>query len=300
MVIPRSWGAIEEQSSIQQQTQIAEPMATDNRFKIGGVFAALAYFTIIYDLRHNLHHYYPHEGGIFKSFDNFLTHTPARLFFSILVLGLQVAYAIAAACVWEINIMKYDVQPGWPYGLGYSTSLLIIIILNAWGYVERNEDLQLMAQRRARGRAVDAELGITKKPAWWRKARGDSHLSDEQRLRSFAYEMGGGAPTARRIAQSIELGNMNIQRTTALSGSGTADRDSEFGDAVGLRDRSRSRPRDDAGDHGEARGRSESLRPAVGREASNITVASNETGRSALTGTTINAPPQKIRSMLDI
>ena len=302
MVIPRSWGAIEQQSSIQQQTQIAEPMATDVRFKVGGIFAALAFCTIIYDLRHNLHNYYPHEGGIWKSFDSFLTHTPARLFFSILILGFHIAYTMASAWVWDINIMKYDVQPGWAFGLGYGTSLLIIIILNIWGYLDRNEDLQLIDQRRARGRAVDAELGITQKPAWWRKARGDIHLTDDQRMRNFAAEMGGGAPTARHIAHNIELGNMNIQRATALSTSGGGATAAVAGAGSGLRDGSQSRParEDPFRDQSERRGRSESLRPALGREASNVTTASNETGQSALTGTTINAAPQKVRSMLDI
>lgn len=300
LVLPRSWSAIQDQSSLQQQTQIAEPMATDVRFKIGSIFAALAYFTIIYDVYHNLHYYFPHDRGIWKSFDNFLSNTPARLFFSILVLGIKVAYTIASAWEWNISVMKYDVSPGWPYGLGYGSTLLIIIILNIWGYIDRNEDLQLMEQRRVRGRAVNAELGIVKKPAWWSKARGDSHLSDEQRLRNLTTEIGGGAPTTRRLGHNIELGNMSIPRSTALSG--VVERgDSEITSEAGLRDRSRSRPRGDPfRDPREARGRSESLRPALGRETSNVTTASNETGRSALTGTTINAQPQKVRSMLDI
>lgn len=296
MVVPRSWSAIQDQSSPQQQTQVAEPMATDVRFKIASIFAALAYFTIIYDVHHNLHHYFPHDRGIWKSFDNFLTNTPARLFFAILVLAIMVAYTIASAWEWNISIMKYDVSPGWPYGLGYGPSLLIIIIFNVWGYIDRNEDLQLMEQRRTRGRATDAELGIVKKPAWWSKVRGDWHLTDEQRLRNFTTEIGGGAPTTRNLGRNIELGNMNIPRSTALGGVAVR-RDSEITSSDGgLRDRSRSRT-DPFRDPSEVRGRSESLRPALGRETSNVTTTSNE---SALTGTTINAQPQKVRSMLDI
>ena len=301
MVIPRSWSPIDAQSTLQQQVTLAEPMATDGRFKAGSIFAALAYFVIIYDLRHNLHYYKPHPPGIWKSFDNFLTHTPVRLFFAIIVLGIKVAYTIASAWIWDISVMKYNVQPAWPYSLGYGTSLLIIIIFNIWGYIDRNEDLELIDQRRTRGRTTDAELGIVKKPAWWSRARGNFYLSDEQRLRNLTTEIGGGAPT-RHLAQNVELGNMNISRTATLPGL-TVERDSEITSAPGLRDGSRSRPRDDPfrdSSPESDRGRRGSLMPALGREQSTVTIASNESGRSGMTGTTLNAPPQKVRSMLDI
>jgi hypothetical protein len=277
-------------------------MATDGRFKAGSIFAALAYFVIIYDLRHNLHHYKPHHPGIWKSFDNFLAHTPARLFFAILVLGIKVAYTIASAWIWDISVMKYDVQPAWPYSLGYGTSLLILIIFNVWGFIDRNEDLELMDQRRARGRATDAELGIVKKPAWWNRARVEHYLTDEQRLRNMTTEIGGGAPTARHLAQSVELGNMNIPRSVTLTGL-TVGGDSEISSAPGMKDRSRSRPRDDPfrdSSPEDERGRRGSPMPALGREQSTITMGSIDSGRSGMTGTTLNGPPQKVRSMLDI
>jgi hypothetical protein len=302
MVIPRNWSPIDDQSSPQQQTALAEPMATDARFKAGSIFAALAYVVIIYDLRHILHNYKPHPPGIWKSFDNFLTHTPARLFFSIIVLGIKVAYTIASAWVWDVSVMKYNAQPAWPYGLGYGPSLLIIIILNVWGYIDRNEDLELIDQRRARGRVADAELGIVKKPAWWSRVRGDQYLSDEQRLRNLTTEIGGGAPTARHLAQSVELGNMGISRSATLTGVTTGG-DSEITSAPGMRDRSRSRPRDDPfrdSSPEDQRGRRSSPMPALGREQSAITMASNDSGRSGMTGSTLNVPPQKVRSMLDI
>jgi hypothetical protein len=102
MVIPRNWTPLDAQGSPEQQRTLAEPMATDGRFKAGSIFAALAYFVIIYDIRHNLYHYKPHPPGIWKSFDNFLAHTPARIFFAIIVLGINVAYIIASAWVCEI------------------------------------------------------------------------------------------------------------------------------------------------------------------------------------------------------
>ena len=198
--------------------------------------------------------------------------------------------------------MKYDVHPAWPYGLGYGPSLLILIIFNIWGYIDRNEDLQLIDQRRARGRAVDAELGIVKKPAWWNRVRGDYYLTDEQRLRNLTTEIGGGAPTARHLAQSVELGNMNISRSATLTGL-TAGGSSEITSESGMRDRSRSRPRDDPfrdSSSEDPRGRRDIPMPALGREQSAVTMASNDSGRSGMTGTTLNAPPQKVRSMLDI
>jgi hypothetical protein len=149
---------------------------------------------------------------------------------------------------------------------------------------------------------VDTELGIVKKPAWWSRVRGDYYLTDEQRLRNLTTEIGGGAPTARHLAQSVELGNMNISRSATLTGLTTVG-DSEVTSAPGMRDRSRSRLREDPfrdSSPEDQRGRLDIPMPALGREESTVTMASNDSGRSGMTGTTLNAPPQKVRSMLDI
>jgi Protein of unknown function (DUF2434) len=307
MTIPRPWGAIQMQRSLQQQTDIAEPAATDVRFKAAGILAACAYFVILYNLRHSLYYYKPRAPGWWRSIDNALVHTPAKLFFTITVLGIFVAYQIASAWEWNISIMKYDVQAGWPYGLGYGPCVLLIALFNLFGWLDENEDLQLIAQRRSRGRAVDAEIGITKKPAWWSKMSGDHHLSTEDRLRALTTEVGGGRATAQRIATDVELRSMDrtnnpdlhLHRNTEFGAS--IRRDSEISAASGLRDRSRSRPRDDPfkdRSPADTRGRDGASRPALGRGTS---TASNETTGSALTGsTTVNAQPQRIRSMLDI
>jgi len=188
-----------------------------------------------------------------------------------------VAYAIAAAWEWNISIFKYDVNPGWPFGLGFGTTLIIIIILEIAGFMEENEDKVILSQRRDRGRDVDRELGLVKKPNWWSKSHGDIHLNDEERLKALTTEIGGGRPTARNITANVELTNMN------------------------LRNRSRDRPASDPF-------RDESL--SVDSTSGNrLTVARTEsdnastmTGLSRNTDRTLaeNAQPQVIRSMLDV
>ena len=286
MVIPRPWWPIEMQRSTFQQSSIAEPSATDKRMKAGGILAAIAYFVICYNLSHNLYYYKPRATGLWNKFNNFCHHCPTKLFALIVVLAIRVAYGIAAAWIWEISILKYNVEPGWPYGLGYGTTFILLVILQIGGITEENEDKVLIAQRRNRNHEADNEMGITKKPTWWSKMRGDSHLSDEQRLRALTTETAANrrsaaAPTA---TANVELGSMT----------------------AGLRSRSRSRPRhpddpfrDDSTyreDYDSKGLPATSLRPRAARsETDNISTRTDSTGR-----TLMNAQPQHVRSMLDV
>ena len=288
MTIPRSWTPIEMQGSIDQQNDIAAPAATSLRFKVAGILSGICYLVILYNLSHSLHYYKPRKQGRWAIVDTMLLHVPPRLLLSIAVLGVKVAYTNLSAWEWKYSLMKYNGDAVWPYALGYGPCLLIIIILNVWGLVDENEDLQLIVQRRIRGRAVDDELGLTRKPAWWQHTMAERYFSPEQRLRALAAEVPQG--------NEVELAPINWPgktdaTTTTTAAAGTA--------ASGLRDRSRSRPpqnpfRDVSPP---ARGRLGEAAPALGRDKS---AASVQTTGSAMTGTTLNAQPQKIRSMLDV
>lgn len=368
MTVPRSWSNIELQRDPWQTSTFAAPAATDGRFKSGAIFGALAFCTIIYDLSHNLHYYKPRSTGIMGKIDKFCTETPTRLFIAILLLGIFVAYQIASSWIWSISIMNATVFGGWPYGLGYAPVAAIIILFNAFGYIDPNEDLDLIRQRRERGAAADAEIGITRKPHWWKRVNHNAHnKTGEQRLFSEIKNIGGGDATQRHIERGLELQTIASVRASYLqedtaqysdhpvnstsSANSTrklpehramsvATTASDFtGNNAGMRDRSRSRPgqggapyrgssmldpfRDSASfransiadssaitfgepstavsdDSDETRGRlvSPSLRPAeMERGSSNI---SDRSEVSAMTGTTLNTQPQKIRSMLDI
>lgn len=285
MTIPRSWSSIEKQRSIQQQADIAAPAGTDARFKVGSILAACAMVVICISLHHSLKHYKPHGSGFFGAFNTFCVHCPTKLFLTIIVLGIKTAYGIAMAWKWDISIFKYDVEPGWPYGLGYAPALVIIIIFNIAGWFEENEDKRILAQRRSRGRSVDAELGLTKKPHWWSWGNREFHLTPEQRLRALTQEVGGPRPTGR-TDDNVELGNMS-----------------------GLRDRSRSRPPEDPFRDEIVHTESQTpfARMEIQRTHSDTgSVMTSNTGVSAATGLTGNtltseqARPQRIRSMLDI
>ncbi|KAF2400090.1 hypothetical protein EJ06DRAFT_46318 [Trichodelitschia bisporula] len=191
MVIPRSWTAIQKQRSPEQTAAIAEPAATDARFKVGAIFATIAWGIIVYSLQLSMHYYRPHQRGLWSSFDNFLKHCPTKLFLGIMVSGIRVAYALASAWVWDINLLNMEVAPGWPYGLGYAPVLLIFIIFNIFGFIDDNEDRIIIKQRRERGRTFDAELGIKYKPNWWSKMNGNyKHaMTPDERLRAMVEEV---------------------------------------------------------------------------------------------------------------
>lgn len=280
MVIPRSWGKIEKQHSVDQQRDVAQPAGTDVRFKAGAILACVTYFIIIFDLRHNMHYYKPSKRpGIWVGICNFCLHCPTKLFLSIMILGIRLGYNIVMAWKWELSIFKFNGNPAWFYGLGYAPTLIIIVIFNIAGYFDDNEDQELMAQRRRRNREADGHLGITKRPAWWKKGRA---LDDEARLQELMQEVGNGRPTPDRTSSTVEMKDVPRKDSTT-----TKDMES------GLRERSRSRPRDsdpfkdrksdasmssDGSHHG--------LRPAIGVRGGTERALSAVSDISDLSGTT--------------
>ena len=189
----------------------------------------------------------------------------------------------------------------------------IMLILIVAGLVEENEDKILIKQRSARGRAHDAELGITRKPAWWRKTAVD-YMSPDERLRNMTKNFGRGDRRSQqsRGSRDIQLEDMpsggeasspppySSEPTSPALGvsSGTAP-------VVGLRDRSRSRPGEEQGpfrDQSPASLEATPLRPGIEdhRRGSTLTTNTQGSGSSGMTGTTLNMPQQKVRSMLDV
>lgn len=156
------------------------------------------------------------------------------------------------------------------YGLGNAPALLILAIYELWGYLEPNEDQALLKQRAERGRAVDRELGLGKKPNWWSKLSGDRHLSKEERLKALTREVGGGRATARNIERAIELGEMPMPKSEP-------EEEDPFRDeaAEAFEDR-RSSVANSDGDGASGRARSER------------------------TSSIMASRPQQVRSMLDI
>ena len=256
------------------------------RGKTGSILAAFAWVVIIASLSHSLKHYKPRPAGLFSRITSFHRDCPMKLLINILLLGIRIGYGIASAWVWDLSIFQDEVAIGWPFGLGYGSILLIIVIFNIAGFFEENEDKVLIKQRLARGQIHDAELNIVKKPTWWSRAMGNRFASDDDRLRDMANiagEVSAGRPTERRPTQTIEMGNMNI------------------------RQRSSSRPPDDPfrdesphGGRGDGTG---AQRPVVSRlQSDRASVRTDLTGQT-LTQANINSaaiPQQTVRSMLDV
>lgn len=207
MNIPRNWGGIQSQGDPTQIVTIAEPSATDLRFKVGGILAFAAWCMICSHLHHSIHYYTPVTHGPIRTFIGFLRHTPVRFLFTIPLLFIVVAYNVASAWIWSINIANMKVNDGWVYGAGYGPVLLILLINELEGLRLPNEDREIIRQRVERGQATDAELGISvKKPAWWDLTGGHQRKTPEQQLKDLASEVGGGRATARNIGRNIELG----------------------------------------------------------------------------------------------
>lgn len=276
MTIPRSWTPIEKQHDPQQQAAIAEPSSTDGRFKAGSLAAVLAVVTIYASLHHSLKHYQAGRG----SWLNFIKQTPSKLFMAILVLGVKTAYGVLSAWDFNYSVLKWDCNPAWPYGLGYGPTMVIIVIFNFFGFVEKNEDLQIVAQRRERGRIQDADLGLTKKPHWWSLGRTELHLTPEQRLRALTADFDNG-PTARMRAEQTNI---------------------ELGDFTELRDRSKSRLPGDPFRDNVASSSGTPVSSMLDVSARPPPARTDSDRGSVMTGTTlsVSGQPQKIRSMLDV
>jgi hypothetical protein len=213
LAIPRTWTPIELQRSPEQQDVSARPAATDIRFKAAGFMALGGLLVICYSLGHSLYHYRhrPAVGSRRRCF--YLRAAPTKFKLVLGILALRIGYAIASAFEWTISPFKYNANPGWIYGLGYTPVLLIIIVFNIAGYEELNDDQALMVQREERRRFLDNRLGLgPRKPNWWKKMRARSHPTGPEmdgRLQTSAKEMG----VARPQRNDLEMNNMGLHYT---------------------------------------------------------------------------------------
>lgn len=204
--MPRSWSAIELQRSEEQQTLNARPVATDTRWRAAGFIALAGMLVITYSLEHSIYRYKPRPSSTAGQLLFYLNAAPSQFLLAIAILGIKIGYAIASAFDWTVSPLKYDVQSGWIYGLGYTPALLIILLFNICGYCELNEDKALIARRGELESALASDVGIGQRnPPWWKK----------QRLRSLAREVTGrGSPIDRDredMARYVEMGIIKPQ-----------------------------------------------------------------------------------------
>ncbi|KAI1489835.1 hypothetical protein F5X96DRAFT_638863 [Biscogniauxia mediterranea] len=225
LIVPRNWGAIELQRSPDQTIAKAIPAATDGRFKAAPFFLFACWCTCLVSLWHSIRHYEPRNRGLFNRAIGFLGYMPFRFVLMLPLALALVAYQALAAWEWHLSPLNGSTNLLAMYLGGYAPSLLILIIQVIAGFLRPNEDRALMRQRRARGHAIDQELGFVKKPAWWRRVNGDVDSGNmRDRIMRNVREVGGGRATAVQVdrmaeqrAAEMESANANANDATPSS-----------------------------------------------------------------------------------
>ncbi len=332
MTVPRSWNEIELQRSPDQTAEVAEPNSTDGRFKAGAFMLFFAWLVICFSLRHSLHHYKPRNRGILNSFLGFLRYTPLKLLLTIPLALVVVAYSGSLAFDFTMSPLNVKGSIPFIYGLGLAPIALIFFIYEVAGYIDPNEDKELIRQRRVRGAEIDAEMGFTKKPHWWSRLNGEHNRSVQDAIAKNVREVNGVPPTEEELERGIEMGTLPKRMPGKTPGRMPSGRkDVELGSiaarmAFERRQESLSKsltpeavkagtslllpttsgesanPFSDKFLDKKPEPGSTNRGRAGGSSISNSTRggAVSERSSSTASGTTLNGPPQQIRSMLDI
>jgi hypothetical protein len=297
MIVPRAWGAIEKQRDPDQARLIAEPMATDARFKTAAFLLFCSWLTTVFSLWHSIKHYKCRNPGLFNRAIGFVQYAPKKFLLVLPLSLIMIGYEAACSFDFSISPLNLDTNLGLMYGLGWSPIALLFIVYEVAGYMEPNEDRELIRQRRIRSAEIDQELGIVKKPHWWSRLNGDNRsISVGDEIARNVSEVGGGPATARNLERNIEMGNMPVSKRLDV------DKPSANADAVHIAAKLLFPARGDMietqerfTDHPEsARGRSPvDLRSRNGTDRSG-------SHNSAASGVTLGAKPQQVRSMLDV
>lgn len=297
MIVPRSWGAIEKQRDPDQARLIAEPMATDVRFKAAAFLLFCSWLTTMFSLWHSIKHYKGYNRGILNCAIGFVRYTPKKFLLSLLLSLIMIGYEAACSFEFSISPLKLNTKLGYMYGLGWSPIALLFVVHEVAGYLEPNEDRELIRQRRIRGAEIDQEIGIVRKPHWWSRLNRDNRsLSIRDEIARNFSEVGGGRPTARNLERNIEMGNMPVTKRVDI------DKPVANADSV----RAASKLLFPAlGDLQETQERfADHLEPARGRSPGESRLRNESERRrshnSATSGISLGAKPQKVRSMLDV
>ncbi|KAI5460288.1 hypothetical protein BGZ63DRAFT_509617 [Mariannaea sp. PMI_226] len=199
LVVPRSWSFPQMQRSDDQTASIAIPTATSIRFKIGAFFLVVALLTICFSLRHSINYYKDRNRGLLNRAVGLTKAIPLRFYLIIPFTAVLIAYQAFIAWEWKYSLVNVHAPVYVMFLWGYAPSLLIIIVQIIYGLASPNEDKELIRQRRVRGDTIDRELGITKKPAWWRRVKGEHLHTLRDKIAMNVHEIGGGRATGRRV-----------------------------------------------------------------------------------------------------
>ncbi|GFF50770.1 hypothetical protein IFM47457_01296 [Aspergillus lentulus] len=186
LTIPRSWTGVELQRSPELTALRAQPLARDLRFKLAAFMSLAGTLVICYSLEHSIYRYRATPTSPLAQATFYLTASPPEFLVALVLLGLKTGYAIAAAFDWSVSPLRVAVSQGWLYGLGYAPALLIIVLFNAVGFCELNEDKALIVQRGELDSALATDADLLGRKRWWesRWLRGGDRNRDRDRSSS--------------------------------------------------------------------------------------------------------------------
>lgn len=264
-------------------------------------------------LWHSVRHYEARNRGLWNRVIGFIRYVPYRFFLMIPLALVVIAYQALAAWEFDYSPLKKDTNLIAMYVGGYTPALLLVIILCLSGFMRPNEDKELIRQRRERGAEVDRELGLSTKPAWWRRLKGDISTGDVVRDQLYrnVREVGGGR-RAQHVAE---------QRAISTEAAAPATNDtfemSPIRRSPSVASSTAPPPYSTPG-RPDLRRNDQTVQIAAsllfpnasnpmpvenrGREAEPATQRPGAYGRSTSTrsSVSITAPPQQVRSMLDV
>jgi hypothetical protein len=295
MVIPRSWSNIEKQRDPIQASTFAEPTATDIRFKLAVFFLLGAWLTTVYSLDHSIKHYRPRNSGFGNRVFGFIKYTPFKFLLTLPLSLVLIGYDALCAFDFSVSPLKLEPNLGVMYGFGWGSTACIMLVYEIAGFLDPNEDKELIRQRRIRGAAIDSEMGITRKPHWWsRLSHNNYNMNVHEQIARNVNELGGGQATRQNIERSIELGNMPVPKNESESELGRGESDTVRTAAKLLFPVNRHNPRGRSpGDIGGVENTQSSREMATSSNRSDSTNSESATELPPYV-------PQQIRSMLDV
>lgn len=222
------------QRTPEQTLGIAEPAATDGRFKAAAFCLLIAWLTIVASLAYTIKLFHPRRKGIVNKIIDSLRAVPVRFYLIIPLALVVVAYQALAAFQFEYSPLNVTGNVAAIYAGGYVPILLILLVQLIYGWRAPNEDKELIRQRRARNEALDRDLGIVYKPAWWQRVKhGNGPSSMRDIIAQNVNEVGGRTRTDRPVnplsaqnADEVELVDMSASpRPTGLPPTGIPRRE---------------------------------------------------------------------------
>jgi len=300
MTVPRVWNGIEMQRSPEQQILIAEPNATDWRFRIAAFMLFVSWLVICFSLKHSLCHYKISNCALDHTCVRFTRNTPIKFMLIVPLALVVVGYEAVCAFDFSISPLKLGGSNAWIYGMGYTPIALIIFVQEVFGYVDPNEDRELIRQRRVREVAIDAEMRYTRKPRWWSRLHGDQEYSVSGTVSKSVREVTGRRDMAG-VALATEL--YDIPTSPIQSGLGKGNITSKYGPHAGRNGASvlLSTPSSGAAERSDPFAGARDRRQVKDGIVTNHTTSDiSERSNKTESGTTLTAPSQKIRSMLNV